>query len=90
MKFSLLLILIAKTTRLAVFAAVATSSSQQTQSSTSSPPVVDGNKDVFRYNNLDYIDTKTLQYYLDAPSENFDVAVLYFAQWCKNCHALAP
>ena len=87
---SLFLLLIVTIPPRVADAAVTASQSSSTAASSSPPPPADNKKDVFRYNNLDYIDTNTLQYYLSAPSENFDVAVLYFAQWCKNCHALAP
>ena len=39
---------------------------------------------------LDYLDVETMDYYLSAPKEDFDVAVLFYAQWCSNCHAFAP
>lgn len=45
---------------------------------------------VKRLNNLDYLDAATLRYYLSAPAMDYDVAVMFYAQWCKNCHALAP
>jgi len=39
---------------------------------------------------LDYLDADTLEYYLSAPTADYDVAVMFYAQWCHNCHALAP
>lgn len=44
---------------------------------------------VKRLNNLDYLDAAALRYYLSAPQADYDVAVMFYAQWCKNCHALA-
>lgn len=45
---------------------------------------------VKRINQLDYFDIDTMLYYLQAPALEYDVAVLFYAQWCKNCHAFAP
>ena len=46
--------------------------------------------EVQRRESLDYLDAETVEYYLSAPTANYDVAVLFYAQWCRNCHALAP
>jgi thiol-disulfide isomerase/thioredoxin len=55
-----------------------------------------------RERNLDHLDIETISYYLGidpvtleplkkAPAQvGFDVAVMFYAQWCQNCHALAP
>jgi thiol-disulfide isomerase/thioredoxin len=62
------------------------------------------NGKAFRTGNLDYFDSDTLRYYLGLsiasddhvvmhtapPIHDYDVVVLYFAQWDKNSHALAP
>lgn len=50
---------------------------------------------VTRVGNLDYLDAATMAYYLDAPRwtadhPEHDVVVLFYAQWCRNCHAFAP
>lgn len=49
-----------------------------------------GTAEVIRPNNLDYLDLETMEYFLTAPKEDFDVAVLFYAQWCNNCHKFAP
>jgi thiol-disulfide isomerase/thioredoxin len=49
-----------------------------------------GAAEVTRPHNLDYLDAETMNHYLSAPKEDFDVAVLFYAQWCNNCHAFAP
>lgn len=46
--------------------------------------------EVTRPYHLDYLDIETMEYYLSAPKEDFDVAVLFYAQWCSNCHSFAP
>lgn len=47
--------------------------------------------EVLRNRHLDYLDTETLQYYLSGDArEDFDVAVMFYAQWCRNCHSFAP
>jgi thiol-disulfide isomerase/thioredoxin len=56
--------------------------------STSKAPKAPGG--VKRIKNLDYLDAATVRYYLSAPTADYDVAILFYAQWCKNCHALAP
>jgi len=44
-----------------------------------------------RVKNLDYLDIPAMQYYLNAnTTEPYDVAVMFYAQRCSNCHALAP
>ena len=48
------------------------------------------NADVMRPHNLDYLDVDTMNYYLEGPKKDYDVAVLFYAQWCNNCHAFAP
>ena len=45
---------------------------------------------VKRKGNLDYMDVETVKYYLTAPNESYNVAIMFFAQWCQNCHHLAP
>jgi thiol-disulfide isomerase/thioredoxin len=47
-------------------------------------------QDVKRLNNLDYLDAAALRYYLSAPQADYDVAIMFYAQWCTNCHSLAP
>lgn len=49
-----------------------------------------GAAEVTRPYNLDYLDIETLEYFLSAPKEDFDVAVMFYAQWCNNCHNFAP
>eukprot|EP00977_Amphora_coffeiformis_P000576 scaffold132_cov170-Amphora_coffeaeformis.AAC.55 len=49
-----------------------------------------GASEVTRPYHLDYLDVETMEYYLTAPTEDFDVAVLFYAQWCNNCHKFAP
>lgn len=49
-----------------------------------------GAAEVIRPHNLDYLDVETMEYFLSAPKEDFDVAVLFYAQWCNNCHKFAP
>lgn len=49
-----------------------------------------GASEVTRPYNLDYLDVETMEYFLSAPKEDFDVAVLFYAQWCSNCHNFAP
>ena len=46
--------------------------------------------EVKRQHNLDYLDNETLRYYLSAPKEDYDVAVMFYAQWDRNSHNLAP
>ena len=50
--------------------------------------------DVMRPYNLDYLDVETMKYYLEPdphrPTHDYDVAVLYYAQWDSNSHAFAP
>ena len=43
-----------------------------------------------RTGHVDVLDADTLKYYLEAPKEDFDVVVLYYASWCTNCKALSP
>jgi len=54
-----------------------------------------------REHNLDHWDADTLAFYLgidettgkvskDYEYPGYDAAVLFYAQWCQNCHALAP
>jgi uncharacterized membrane protein YgcG len=43
-----------------------------------------------RVGNLDYMDAATVKYYLSAPKEDYNVAIMFYAQWCRNCHAFAP
>jgi hypothetical protein len=44
-----------------------------------------------RQGNLDYMDASTVKYYLSPDTrEDYNVAILFYAQWCRNCHALAP
>jgi len=52
--------------------------------------VIHGASEVTRPYHLDYLDVETMEYYLSAPMEDFDVAVLFYAQWCNNCHKFAP
>ena len=50
-----------------------------------------GAQELKRLNNLDYLDVPALQYYLSpSTTEDYDVAILFYAQWSDNCHALAP
>ena len=49
-----------------------------------------GASEVTRPYQLDYLDVETMEYFLSAPTEDFDVAVLFYAQWCSNCHKFAP
>lgn len=49
-----------------------------------------GAAEVTRPYHLDYLDVETMEYYLTAPQEDFDVAVMFYAQWCSNCHSFAP
>lgn len=44
---------------------------------------------VRRERNLDHWDSDTLAYYLDEYQGN-DVAIMFYAQWDRNSHALAP
>jgi hypothetical protein len=44
---------------------------------------------VRRENNLDFLDSDTLAYYLDV-YPGHDVAVMFYATWDTNSHALAP
>ena len=44
---------------------------------------------VRRERNLDHWDSDTLAYYLDHYA-GYDVAVMFYAQWDRNSHALAP
>ncbi|KAL7564055.1 hypothetical protein ACA910_006958 [Epithemia clementina (nom. ined.)] len=50
--------------------------------------------DVMRPYNLDYFDTETMNYYLgdngQPPKHDYDVAVLFYAQWDTNSHKFAP
>lgn len=47
--------------------------------------------EVRRQGQLDHLDAETLDYYLNPEAKSdYDVAVLFYAQWCRNCHALAP
>mmetsp|Transcript_27073 Transcript_27073/g.74659 ORF Transcript_27073/g.74659 Transcript_27073/m.74659 type:complete len:509 (+) Transcript_27073:121-1647(+) len=55
------------------------------------------NAEVLRPYNLDYLDVDTMRHYLQKTpnankddKEDYDVAVLFYAQWCNNCHAFAP
>lgn len=54
-----------------------------------------------RERNLDHWDADTLVYYLgidettgkvspDHEYPGYDTAVMFYAQWCQNCHAFAP
>jgi hypothetical protein len=63
-----------------------TASSQKKKSSSSSSSSFKAK----RINHLDYFDADTMLYYLQAPKLEYDVAILFYAQWCKNCHAFAP
>lgn len=47
-------------------------------------------KPIMRVKSLDYLDAAALRYYLSAPEREYDVAVMFYASWCDNCHALAP
>ena len=47
--------------------------------------------EVLRHDHLDYLDPQTLNEYLDTEQERpYDVAVMFYAQWCRNCHSFAP
>jgi thiol-disulfide isomerase/thioredoxin len=44
-----------------------------------------------RSGHIDLLDAETLQYYMDESTrEDFDVVVLFYAQWCSNCRGLSP
>jgi thiol-disulfide isomerase/thioredoxin len=46
---------------------------------------------IFRHDHLDYLDADTLRYYLSTKdSLDYDVAVMFYAQWSTHCHSLAP
>lgn len=56
-------------------------------------------KDVFRKNNLDYFNVETLDYFLSLDANanhqttstlDYDVAVLFYANWDRNSHVIAP
>jgi thiol-disulfide isomerase/thioredoxin len=46
---------------------------------------------IFRHDHLDYLDADTLRYYIsNKDSLDYDVAVMFYAQWSTHCHSLAP
>ena len=54
-------------------------------------------KAVFRKNHLDYLNPETLEFYLSqqplsssSSTLDYDVAILYYADWDRNSHKLAP
>jgi hypothetical protein len=66
-----------------------------------SAETVGKNGKVFRHDHLDYLDLETMRYYLEPPVSRttsvdqqptleYDVAVMFYAQWSSHCHTLAP
>ena len=57
-----------------------------------STETVGKNGKVFRHDHLDYLDVATLTYYIENTSEtlDYDVAIMFYAQWSSHCHTLAP
>lgn len=50
-------------------------------------------KKVFRKKNLDYLNSETLQFYVDdghRTGADYDVAVLFYANWDRHSHSFAP
>lgn len=46
---------------------------------------------LMRKNNLDYLDIATMEHFLDPDVRtDYNVAVLFYAQWDRNSHAFAP
>ena len=58
-------------------------------SSYSTTATAQGKTKVRRERHLDYWDSDTLAYYLDHYN-GYDVAIMFYAQWDRNSHALAP
>ena len=50
------------------------------------------NGKVFRNDHLDYLDVETVKYYIENTHEtlDYDVAIMFYAQWSSHCHTLAP
>ena len=50
------------------------------------------NGKVFRHDHLDYLDVDTVKYYIENTQEtlDYDVAIMFYAQWSSHCHTLAP
>lgn len=47
--------------------------------------------EVFRKNNIDYLNAETLQYFLNADNvKDYDVTVMFYASWDSNSRRLAP
>ena len=71
----------------------ATTTSSSTSTSTTST-TIDGDDGVMRPYNLDYLNVETLQYYIQyepsPPRHEYDIAILYYAQWDSNSHSFAP
>jgi thiol-disulfide isomerase/thioredoxin len=83
-----LLLLVCVLCSMAVTRVVAAKTTTSRSSSTANTPAA---PTVRRQGHLDHFDAATMEYYLNASSTDpFDVAVLWYAPWCRNCHALAP
>jgi thiol-disulfide isomerase/thioredoxin len=49
------------------------------------------NGSILRHDHLDYLDADTLRYYLSTTDTlEYDVAIMFYAQWSTHCHSLAP
>ena len=57
-----------------------------------SAETVGKNGKVFRHDHLDYLDVETVKYYIENTQEtlDYDVAIMFYAQWSSHCHTLAP
>ena len=57
-----------------------------------SAETVGRNGKVFRHDHLDYLDIDTVKYYINNTQEtlDYDVAIMFYAQWSSHCHTLAP
>jgi thiol-disulfide isomerase/thioredoxin len=57
-----------------------------------SAETVGKNGKVFRHDHLDYLDVETMKYYIENTQEtlDYDVAIMFYAQWSSHCHSLAP
>jgi thiol-disulfide isomerase/thioredoxin len=57
-----------------------------------SAETVGKNGKAFRHDHLDYLDIDSLKYYIENTQEtlDYDVAIMFYAQWSSHCHTLAP